>query len=110
MQLPNPDDALIPSEKLEGYSLNPEHSEGRHKEIVFRSALGIGLEEAEELRSALRQALATQDAIPVSRNSYGQQYRLDFEMTRLDKQAMIRSIWIVRDNENFARLVTCYIL
>lgn len=110
MQLPNPDAALIPFEKLEGYSLNPDHSEGRHKAIVFQSALGIGLEEAEELRSALRQALTTQDAIPVSRNSYGQKYRIDFEMTRFDKQAIIRSIWIVRDNENFPRLVTCYVL
>ncbi|WP_347272574.1 DUF6883 domain-containing protein [Leptolyngbya sp. FACHB-17] len=70
----------------------------------------MGLEEAEELRSALRQALATQDAIPVSHNSYGQKYRIDIEMTRSDKQAIIRNIWIVRDNENFPRLVPCYVL
>jgi hypothetical protein len=37
MQLPNPDQALIPFEKLEGYSLNLNHSEGRHKAIVVRS-------------------------------------------------------------------------
>lgn len=59
MKLPNPDKALIPFEKLEGYSLNSDHSEGCHKAVVFQSALGIGLEEAEELRSTLRHALRT---------------------------------------------------
>lgn len=110
MKLPNPAEALIPFEKLEGYSLNSDHSEGRHKAVVFQSALGIGLEEAEELRSALRQALTTQDAISTTRNPYGQKYQIDFGMTRSDKQAIIRSIWIVRDNEDFPRLVTCYVL
>lgn len=110
MKLPNPDNAVIPFEKLEGYSLNFNHSEGRHKAIVFQSALDIKLEDAEELRYALRQALTTQEAVPTSRNPYGQKYRIDFEMTRSNKQAMIRSIWIVRDNEDFSRLVTCYIL
>lgn len=109
MKLPNPDQALIPFEKLEGYSLNPNHSEGRHKAAVFQSALDIGLEEAEELRSALRQALITQDAVPLTRNPYGQKYQIDFDMTRPNKQATIRSIWIVRDGEDFPRLVTCYI-
>jgi len=110
VKLPNPELALIPFEKLEGYSLNPNHSEGRHKATVFQSALGIGIEEAEELRSALRQALIIQDAIPTTQNPYGQKYQIDFDMTRLNKQAVIRSVWIVRDGENFPRLVTCYVL
>ncbi|QIZ71236.1 DUF6883 domain-containing protein [Oxynema aestuarii] len=109
MKLPNPDLALIPFEKLEGYSLNPNHSEGQHKAIVFQSALGIGLEEAEELRVALRQALKTEDAIPTNRNSYGQKYQIDFEMTRESRSAIIRSVWIIRQNEDFSRLITCYI-
>ncbi|WP_369750951.1 DUF6883 domain-containing protein [Calothrix sp. PCC 7507] len=31
-------------------------------------------------------------------------------MTRANKQAMIQSIWIVRNDENFPRLVTCYVI
>ena len=110
MRCSNLDDALIPFEKLEGYSLNPDHSEGRHKAIVFQSALGLGLEGAEELRLALRNALATNDITPIERNPYGQKYQLDFEMTRYEKRAMLRSIWIIRDAESFPRLVTCYVL
>jgi hypothetical protein len=110
MNLPNPEQATIPFDKLEGYSLNPDHSEGRHKAIVFQSALGIGLAEAEVLRSALKQAAINETATLASQTLYGQKYRIDFEMTHDEKQAMIRSVWIVRQNEDFPRLVTCYIL
>jgi hypothetical protein len=110
MKLPNPEQALISPEKLEGYSLNPNHSEGKHKALVFQSALGIGQAQAEELRTALRQALLTQDAIATTRNPHGQKYRIDFEMVRDTQQAIVRSVWIVRDNEDFPRLITCYIL
>ncbi|MCY7277307.1 MAG: hypothetical protein LH702_27145 [Phormidesmis sp. CAN_BIN44] len=84
MKLLNPDRAIIPSDKLEGYSLNPNHPEGRHKAVVFQSALGIGLEESGELRVALRQALQSKDALPTKRNPYGQKYQIDFEMTYRD--------------------------
>jgi hypothetical protein len=69
MQLPNPDQALIPFEKLEGYSLNSNHPEGRHKAIVFRSALDIGLEEAEELRLALKPSCHNPRCIAGSSNA-----------------------------------------
>lgn len=110
MKLLNPEQALIPFEKIEGYSLNPNHAEGQHKAVVFQAALGVGLEEAEELRLALRQAIMTEDAIAIEQNLYGQKYRVDFEMTRLAKRATIRSIWIVRNSEDFPRLVTCYVV
>jgi hypothetical protein len=110
MRLLNPDQAIIPFDKLEGYALNPNHSEGRHKALVFRSALGIKLENADDLRSALQQALITQEALPTVQTLYGQKYQIDFQMTRDEKQAIIRSVWIVRNQEDFPRLITCYVL
>lgn len=110
MNLPNPEQALIPAEKIEGYSLNPDHAEGRHKAIVFQAALGVGLAEATELRLSLQQAIVNQAAVPIERNAYGQKYCVDFEMTRLAKRATIRSIWIVRNAEDFPRLVTCHVV
>ncbi len=110
MNLPHPEQSVISADKLEGYSLNLDHSEGRHKAIVFQSALGIELAEAEVLRSALKQAAFTQTPILAAQTLYGQKYRIDFEMRYNEKQAMIRSVWIVRQNEDFPRLVTCYIL
>jgi hypothetical protein len=110
MKLPNPKKAIIPSEKLEGYALNLDHSEGRHKAVVFLSALGIGSAEAAELRNALREVLQNQEALATKKNAHGQKYQIDFKMTRIDKSAVVRSIWIVRNGESFPRLVTCYVL
>lgn len=110
MKLPHPDQALIDVQKLTGYCLNLKHSDGQHKAHVFQSALGIGQEEAEELQDDLLQAAQTYDAIPSKSNQHGQKYVIDFPITRLDKQVIVRSVWIVRYEENFPRLITCYIL
>ncbi|MBW4647255.1 MAG: hypothetical protein KME06_00935 [Kastovskya adunca ATA6-11-RM4] len=106
MRLPNPEQAIIDEEKLSGYCLNPRHSDGQHKARVFQSALGIGIDDADELRTALIQAIQITDAVLDKCNPYGQKYRVDFLMVREDKQARVRSVWLVRDEEKFPRLVT----
>lgn len=85
MKLPNPDQAVIDLQKLSGYCLNLEHSEGKHKAYVFQSALGIGLEKVEELRDALLQAVRINDAVPGKFNQHGQKYIIDFSITRHEK-------------------------
>jgi uncharacterized protein (UPF0332 family) len=35
---------------------------------------------------------------------------IDFEISHSGKTARVRSAWIVRNDENFPRLVTCYVL
>ncbi len=40
-RLPRADEAVIATDKLVGYALNPVHPRGRHKARVFASALGI---------------------------------------------------------------------
>ncbi len=47
---------------------------------------------------------------PTKRNVYGQKYVIDFEMNHLGRTAEVRTVWIVRDDENFPRFVTYYIL
>ena len=109
-RLPNPDKAIINIDKLAGYCLNPEHQDGQHKARVFKSALNLGIEDVEVLRTALLKAVRDQMAIPTKRNAYGQKYIIDFEMNHSGKTAKVRSAWIVRSDENFPRLVTCYVL
>lgn len=110
MKLPNPDQAIVDMQKLAGYCLNPTHADGQHKAYVFQSVLGLGLKDAEVLREALLQAVKIYDAVPAKSNAQGQKYVIDFPMTVLKKQAMVRSAWMIRLNENFPRLVTCYVL
>jgi hypothetical protein len=110
MILPNPDLAIIDEDKLAGSSLNLEHSEGKHKARVFKSVLNMDTSDAEELRQALFDALKNYDAIPTKINAYGQKYIIDFPLSREGKSATIHSVWIVRNGEDFARLITCYVL
>jgi hypothetical protein len=110
MILPNPKSAIIDEDKLSGYSLNTEHSEGKHKARVFKSVLNMDASNSEDLRSALLDAVSNCDAIPTKRNAYGQKYVIDFPLSHEDKTANIHSVWIIRSDENFPRLITCYVL
>ena len=109
MKLPNPELAVIDLKKLSDYCLNPEHPDGQHKARVFKAALGISLENVEELRLALLEAIGVNEAVIDKSNQYGQKYVIDFTMARAKQQAAIHSVWIVKYTKDFARLVTCYI-
>jgi Domain of unknown function (DUF6883) len=50
------------------------------------------------------------DATPGERDEYGQRYTIDFIMVGPAGQATVRSGWIVRIGEDFARLTTSYVL
>ena len=53
MKLPNGDQANL-GNKLEHYCLNPEHSKGKHKALLFEKRLGITLNNKEILENALK--------------------------------------------------------
>ena len=110
MKLPNPEKAIIDNQKLAGYCLNLNHGDGQHKARVFKSALNLDIDDVDELEAALMEAVKNNDVVPEKRNQYGQKYVIDFPMTRGDRRAIIHSVWIVKNQENFARLVTCYVL
>ncbi len=109
-KMPHPERAIVPLDKILDYCLNPEHPDGKHKARVFKSALNLGIEDAETLRSALLDVVHREISIPTKRNVYGQKYIIDFEMSHSGRTAEVRTVWIVRDDENFPRFVTCYIL
>jgi uncharacterized protein DUF6883 len=62
------------------------------------------------LRNALMQATLEVEAIPTQGDVYGQRYVLDFELEGLTGKGLIRSTWIVRSNEDFPRMTSCYVL
>ena len=92
MELPNPDQAIIDEGKLAGYCLNPNHPDGQDKARVFKSALGLTINDADELKNALLFAVKTYDAIPDKKNAYGQKYIIDFPLTRGNQTATIHSV------------------
>jgi hypothetical protein len=110
MKLPNGQRCDLGT-KLEDYSLNPLHREGRHKARVFEAVLGITLANAEVLQAAVRAAAASSNEVePRGDNGFGEVFNLCFLMAWGPAKATILTAWIVRHNEDFPRLVTCYIL
>jgi hypothetical protein len=110
MKLPNPEHAIVDLKKLRDYCLSSEHPRGRHKARMFAAILGLTAKDAEELQRALLSAAHTYEAFSIGGDDYGQRYAVDFPLDGLGGTAAIRSLWIVRDGENFPRLITCYVL
>jgi hypothetical protein len=110
MKLPYSEQAFVDIRKLSDYCLNPDHPRGRHKARVFASTLGLTADHAEELREAILEAVLTNDAQPDTEDEYGQRYIVDFVMHRSENDAAIRTSWIIRRDEDFPRLTSCYVL
>lgn len=110
MKIPNGDRAVVDLAKLRDYCLNPDHLRGRHKARVFAAVLGLTADHAEQLQASLIQAARTEDAAATEHDEYGQRYLIDFIMNGPRGDAMVRSSWIVRRDEDFPRLTSCYVL
>jgi len=110
VKLPNPELAIVEIEKLQEYCLNPEHPRGRHKARVFASAVGMTSENAEELKRVLLGAVRDEEAVPGRKDDLGQRYVLQFTLSGPQGDRSVRSVWIVRPDEGFPRLVTCYVV
>ncbi len=110
MYVLNAENAQIDLRKLTDYCLNPEHEVGKHKAAVFESALDLRVENAEELKIALLFAVKTNEAEAGKFDKFGQRYTVDFQMKRGIKEATVRSGWIIRTDDDFPSLTTCFVL
>ena len=110
MRLPNGDRADLRT-KLEDYTLNMLHREGRHKARVFESVLGITAGNADVLRRALLDAAVAADQVEARGDSgFGDIYILRFPLSTTEGTGTVLSVWIVRHGEDFPRLATSYIV
>jgi len=76
---------------------------------VFEAVLGLTLKDATALRDKVREVAASHEAEPEEPSPYGQRYIIDFEMKTKTGVAIVRSAWIIRRNEEFPRLTSCYV-
>jgi hypothetical protein len=110
VKISNAHQAVVDLAKLESYALNPQHPDGRHKARVFAAALGLSLEDAPMLRATLLDIVQSHEAVERTPIRYGRRFTIDFEMKTEAGQATVRSAWIVRQDETFPRLTSCYVL
>lgn len=110
MSLPDGAHAIVEISKLRDYCLDPHHPRGRHKARVFLSALELRQNDAELLQTTLLQAARDEDAVPGEADHYGNRYIVDFLMTHSDREARVRSAWIILRGESTPRLASCFVL
>jgi hypothetical protein len=112
MKLPNAENAVVDIEKLRDYCLNPNHPEGKHKARAFREKLGLEKPDAELLRQSILEAVLITEAIEQKATEYGRRFVIDFELQRgvgvILYKAVVRTAWMIRNNEDFPRLTTCF--
>ena len=89
MKLPNGDQANL-GDKLERYCLNPEHSKGKHKALLFEKRLGITLNNKEILKNSLKKAAIEGEVEVYKSDQYGTHYDLIFTLqTELGKSRWV---------------------
>ena len=110
MKVPNADRAIVDIRKLTDYCLNYEHPRGRHKARVFQSALGLTAINAAEIRDLLLRKVKSEDCAMGLSDEYGTRYTVDFAYARGGKQAMLRSTWNIKAEEDTPRLTSCFAL
>jgi hypothetical protein len=108
MLIPNANNAIVDIRKLRDYCLNPEHDDGKHKARLFSSILGMKAENSEELRLILLEIIKTNEAKIGRSDRFGQRYTVDFEITWQNRNATLRSGWIIEHDSNIPKLTTCY--
>ncbi len=109
-RLLNGDRAILDIAKIKDYCLNPHHPVGRHKARVFRDALGIGRSDARALGGEFLAAARWIAPVPAGADRWGPRWSIDVVITRQDKRAVVRTIWMLRNGEDIPRFVTCWVL
>lgn len=107
-RLPNLENVSIDIRKLRDYALNPNHPEGRHKARVFLAALGLIAVDAEWLADAILKNVPDAEAVLTESTDWGKIYRVDFQILRGTRCALIRTGWLCSDEK--AKLTTCFIV
>ena len=108
MQIPGADRASVDSFKVRNYLLAPDHPIGRHKARFFAS-LGYDRTNWAEFAAELYKCAQQDNAEIHDASGYATKYSIASPMTGPSgRSAVILSIWIVRYDETFPRLVTAY--
>lgn len=110
MKLPNAENAMVDIAKLRDYCLSPDHPRGKHKARVFASTMGLTADHADELQDALLQAAESGDATATNLDEFGQRYVLEYTTNGPTGTGRVLASWIIRSDEDFPRLTSCYVV
>jgi hypothetical protein len=110
LTLPRAADAEIEAAKLRDYVLDPDHSKGRHKARVFRSALGIAQDDWEFLCGQILERLPNSHVTSVAAAApWGFLYEVVVMIDGLNGATHpVITAWMV-EGDGAPRLVSAYV-
>jgi hypothetical protein len=108
MRLPAAERAYVDPAKLRDYLLSPIHPEGQFKAAFF-GRLGYRRANWPRLQRDLERLALSDSAIPAQPNQFGRLFELRIMLRGPtgDPRPVV-TVWIVRREEDFPRLVTAY--
>ncbi|WP_425504931.1 DUF6883 domain-containing protein [Puniceicoccus vermicola] len=89
--------------------MSPNHPRGKHKARVFETVLGISQDDWSLLEAAIRKSLSGAEWEFDGKDRYGSRFHVDLQIRLNERVGRIRTLWIVRKNENNPRLTSCFI-
>ena len=108
MLIPNADKAIIASEKLRDYLLNPAHRRGSAKAKLLLSC-GYKAESWQVLEADLRRQHLTVDFLAAKDNAYGRSFEIRAPLnTPSGRRVNFQSIWQIDAGTDRPRLITMY--
>ena len=108
--LPNYQNAVLPREKLEKYVLDPTNPVGKHKAIVFESALGFVQSNWDLLAKAILDELPYYEAVLGRQDGYGRRYAVTMPIMGPNGQtADVLTAWIFDTGKDYPRFVTAIV-
>ncbi|MGB0562392.1 MAG: DUF6883 domain-containing protein [Spirulinaceae cyanobacterium] len=102
---------VIDPRKLTQYALNSNNPQAVDKALMFQRYLGFTPANYQQLLQQIEMNALDAEAIAGQSDEYGQRYRVDLSIVGVspNQQERVRTGWIVKPGEDFARLVTLYI-
>lgn len=101
--------AVIDTDKLTRYALDPTHERGGDKARVFASVLGFDLDNHDELIEQLRQGVSRCRALPGRADEFGARFVVDIPVVGPRGRATVRTAWIYDPGSPTPRLTTLYV-
>ncbi len=101
---------MVPEEKLRGYLLNPDHSDGSHKLKVFQSAFDVGPDDWEYVREQFLTGVQTAQATSTRASIGCTLYTVPMPVTGLNVATKrVITSWKVPDGGGAPSFVTAYL-
>jgi hypothetical protein len=108
MQLPNREEAYVPTGKVTGYLLSLTHPIG-HSKARWLRALGFDDSTADMLEQGLIAIAHTEEVGEALSSRHGTRYVIDGRLpTPSGETTLVRTVWIVDAGQTAPRFVTAY--